>query len=223
LTDDDLKALDVGALGDRKRLLAAIADFDRSAPATSDRTTAPLAYTPHRLAERILGSRGAVEGERKHVTVLFADVKGSTSLIDNLDPEEAAVRLNPALSAMMEAVHRYEGMVNKVQGDGIMALFGAPLAHEDHAVRACLAALAILDHFKDGLEVRVGAQRSRAPVMRDMRTLAPISKTDTCVHQKPIPGRNGDEVHQGSGVILCFQSAELSGRPVNACSVTSAL
>jgi class 3 adenylate cyclase/tetratricopeptide (TPR) repeat protein len=156
LTDDDLKALEVGALGDRKRLLAAIADFDRSAPATSDRTTAPLSYTPRHLAERILGSRGAVEGERKHVTVLFADVKGSTSLIDNLDPEEAAVRLNPALSAMMEAVHRYEGMVNKVQGDGIMALFGAPVAHEDHAVRACLAALAILDHFKDGLEVRVG-------------------------------------------------------------------
>lgn len=156
LTDADLKALDVDALGDRKRLLAAIADYDRSGLTSTDQLAAPLAYTPHHLAERILGSRGAVEGERKHVTVLFADVKGSTSLIEKLDPEEAALRLNPVLSAMMAAVHRYEGMVNKVQGDGIMALFGAPLAHEDHAVRACLAALAILEHFRDDLEVRVG-------------------------------------------------------------------
>lgn len=110
----------------------------------------------HALAERILGSRRAVEGERKHVTVLFADVKGSTALIDDLDPEEAACRLNPALSMMIDAVHRYEGMVNRVQGDGILALFGAPLAHEDHAVRACLAALAIRDGFEGGLDVRVG-------------------------------------------------------------------
>jgi class 3 adenylate cyclase len=158
LTDDDLKALDISALGDRKRLLTAIADLGRGAlaPARSDESHAPLAYTPHHLAERILGSRRAVEGERKHVTVLFADVKDSTALIDMLDPEEAAGRLKPALSAMMDAVHRYEGMVNKVQGDGIMALFGAPLAHEDHAVRACLAALAIRDRSEDGLEVRVG-------------------------------------------------------------------
>jgi predicted ATPase/class 3 adenylate cyclase len=158
LTDDDLKALGVNALGDRKRLLAAIADLHRSAPesTTFDDAQPPLAYTPRHLAERILGSRRAVEGERKHVTVLFADVKGSTALIDNLDPEEAAGHLTPALSAMIAAVHRYEGMVNRVQGDGIMALFGAPLAHEDHAVRACLAALAIRDCFKDGLDVRVG-------------------------------------------------------------------
>jgi class 3 adenylate cyclase/tetratricopeptide (TPR) repeat protein len=158
LTDDDLKALDVRALGDRKRLLAAIADLARDAPtsATADAAHAPLTYTPRYLAERILGSRRTVEGERKRVTVLFADVKGSTALVDNLDPEEAADRLNPALSAMVDAVHRYDGMVNKVQGDGIMALFGAPLAHEDHALRACLAALAIRDRVEDGLEVRVG-------------------------------------------------------------------
>jgi class 3 adenylate cyclase/tetratricopeptide (TPR) repeat protein len=158
LTDDDFRALGVNALGDRKRLLAAIADLNRStsAPITSSEAQTPLAYTPRHLAERILGSRRAVEGERKHVTVLFADVKGSTALIDDLDPEEAAGHLTPALSAMMDAVHRYEGMVNRVQGDGIMALFGAPLAHEDHAVRACLAALAIRDRFEDGLDVRVG-------------------------------------------------------------------
>src|SRR6516162_10347562 len=106
---------------------------------------APLAYTPPYLAEQILTSRSALEGERKQVTVLFADLKGSTELIRDLDPEQARAILDPALHAMMEAVHRYEGTVNQVMGDGIMALFGAPLAHEDHAVRACYAALAMQD------------------------------------------------------------------------------
>jgi class 3 adenylate cyclase/tetratricopeptide (TPR) repeat protein len=104
---------------------------------------APLAYTPPYLAEKILTSRSALEGERKQVTVLFADLKGSTELIEGLDPEEARQLLDPALHAMMDAVHRYEGTVNQVLGDGIMALFGAPVAHEDHAVRACYAALAM--------------------------------------------------------------------------------
>jgi len=156
LTDDDLKSLGVSALGDRKRLLASIAALGVQAPAASEETRPPLAYTPTHLAERILSSRRALEGERKHVTMLFADIKGSTALIENLDPEEAAGHLSPALSAMMDAVHRYEGTVNRVQGDGIMALFGAPLAHEDHAVRACLAAIAIRDAFQGGLDVRVG-------------------------------------------------------------------
>ena len=104
---------------------------------------APLAYTPPYLAEKILTSRSALEGERKQVTVLFADLKGSTELIRDLDPEEAQQLLDPALQRMMDAVHRYEGTVNQVLGDGIMALFGAPIAHEDHAVRACYAALAM--------------------------------------------------------------------------------
>jgi class 3 adenylate cyclase len=99
------------------------------------------AYTPAYLTEKILAARAALEGERKQVTVLFADLKGSTELIQGLDPEEARALLDPALHAMMAAVHRYEGTVNQVLGDGIMALFGAPLAHEDHAVRACYAAL----------------------------------------------------------------------------------
>ncbi len=98
-------------------------------------------YTPRHLAEKILGSRGALEGERKHVTVLFADLKGSMELLADRDPEEARNLLDPVLERMMEAVHHYEGTVNQVMGDGIMALFGAPLAHEDHAVRACYAAL----------------------------------------------------------------------------------
>jgi class 3 adenylate cyclase/tetratricopeptide (TPR) repeat protein len=104
---------------------------------------APLAYTPPYLAEKILAVRPALAGERKQVTVLFADLKDSTELIRGLDPEAAQQLLDPALHGMMDAVHRFEGTVNQVLGDGIMALFGAPIAHEDHAVRACYAALAM--------------------------------------------------------------------------------
>ena len=104
---------------------------------------APLTYTPSYLAERILTSRTALEGERKQVTVLFADLKGSMELLADRDPEDARQLLDPVLEHMMDAVHRYEGTVNQVMGDGIMALFGAPIAHEDHAVRACYAALAM--------------------------------------------------------------------------------
>jgi class 3 adenylate cyclase len=102
---------------------------------------APLAYTPPYLADKILTSRSALEGERKQVTVLFADLKGSMELLAERDPEEARHLLDPVLDRMMAAVHQFEGTVNQVMGDGIMALFGAPLAHEDHAVRACYAAL----------------------------------------------------------------------------------
>src|ERR1700716_277576 len=114
-----------------------------SAPATpmAPRFGTPQGYTPKHLAEKILTSRHALEGERKQVTVLFADLKGSMELLADRDPEEARKLLDPVLERMMEAVHRYEGTVNQVMGDGIMALFGAPLAHEDHAVRACHAAL----------------------------------------------------------------------------------
>ena len=103
----------------------------------------PLVYTPAYLAEKIFTSRSALEGERKQVTVLFSDLKDSTRLIEGLDPEAARQLLDPALHLMMDAVHRYEGTVNQVLGDGIMALFGAPIAHEDHALRACYAALAM--------------------------------------------------------------------------------
>ena len=112
-----------------------------SAAAAGSRSPAPRRYTPKHLAEKILTSKSALEGERKQVTVLFADLKGSMELLADRDPEEARKLLDPVLERMMEAVHRYEGTVNQVMGDGIMALFGAPLAHEDHAVRACYAAL----------------------------------------------------------------------------------
>jgi class 3 adenylate cyclase/tetratricopeptide (TPR) repeat protein len=113
-----------------------------SSPAT-DQERPPLSYTPPHLTEKILEARQRLEGERKQVTVLFADLKGSTELIRDLDPEAVQTLLDPALQRMMDAVHRFEGTVNQVLGDGIMALFGAPVAHEDHAVRACYAALAM--------------------------------------------------------------------------------
>jgi len=109
-------------------------------PAAS-RFGSPDAYTPEHLAKKILASRSALEGERKQVTVLFADLKGSMELLADRDPEEARSILDPVLELMMNAVHEYEGTVNQVMGDGIMALFGAPVALEDHAVRACLAGL----------------------------------------------------------------------------------
>src|SRR5262245_32120176 len=91
------------------------------------RFASPETYTPKHLAEKILTSKAALEGERKQVTVLFADLKGSMELLADRDPEEARKLLDPVLERMMEAVHRYEGTVSQVMGDGIMALFGAPL------------------------------------------------------------------------------------------------
>ena len=118
---------------------------------------APTSYTPHHLAERILTSRSALEGERKHITVLFADLKDSLELIADDDPEEARRVLDAVLERMMAAVHRAEGLVNEGRGDGIMALFGAPIPHEDHALRACQAALAMQEAVQE-----YAAERERA-------------------------------------------------------------
>jgi len=123
----------------------------------------PDSYTPKHLAEKILTSKSALEGERKQVTVLFADLKGSMELLADRDPEEARKILDPVLELMMEAVHRYEGTVNQVMGDGIMALFGAPLAHEDHAVRACYAALRMQESVKQHADI---AQREHGVTIR---------------------------------------------------------
>ncbi len=135
------------AVDERGNVLVWIGAAGPTSPAPSPSATtqehAPLTYTPSYLAEKILTSRNALEGERKQVTVLFADLKGSMELLADRDPEEARQLLDPVLERMMAAVHRYEGTVNQVMGDGIMALFGAPIAHEDHAVRACYAALAM--------------------------------------------------------------------------------
>ena len=129
------------------------------------RFAAPQSYTPRHLAEKILTSRSALEGERKLVTVLFADLKGSMELLAGRDPEEARKVLDPVLEEMMEAVHRYEGTVNQVMGDGIMALFGAPLAHEDHALRACYAAL----RMQETVTRRVEHLRLRANIPVQIR------------------------------------------------------
>src|SRR5712692_3121502 len=127
----------------------------------------PTPYMPESLAQRMLVSRAAMEGERKHVTILFADLKASMELLASRDAEDARALLDPVLERMMEAVHHHEGVVNQVMGDGIMALFGAPLAHEDHALRACYAAMRMkesiaryADEVRDrhgvGVELRVG-------------------------------------------------------------------
>ena len=129
----------------------------RRDPPSSARFGAPESYTPKHLAEKILTSRAALEGERKQVTALFADLKGSMELFADRDPEDARKILDPVLDHMMEAVHRFEGTVNHVMGDGIMALFGAPLAHEDAAVRACYAALRMQETVKRYAE---GVRRS---------------------------------------------------------------
>ena len=102
-------------------------------------------HTPNHLADRILSGKAALEGERKIVTVLFTDIRGSMDIMENLDPEEAKQLVDPCLQLMMRAVHRFEGTVNRILGDGIMALFGAPLALEDHPQRALYAALYMHD------------------------------------------------------------------------------
>jgi class 3 adenylate cyclase/tetratricopeptide (TPR) repeat protein len=114
--------------------------------ATTAKSSAPTSVS--HIADRMLASRRFIGGERKRVTVLFADIRGSTSFIEKLDPEEVRKHFDPVLRVMMDAVHRYDGTVNQVLGDGIMALFGAPLAHEDHAVRACYAALAMQEEMR---------------------------------------------------------------------------
>ena len=121
---------------------------------TTAQTQTPASYTPQHLAERIraeqqaMESRGAVDGERKTITALFADLKGSTALIEGLDSEDARAIIDPALQLMMDAVHRYDGYIAQALGDGIFALFGAPIAHEDHPQRALYAALRMQEEMR---------------------------------------------------------------------------
>jgi class 3 adenylate cyclase/tetratricopeptide (TPR) repeat protein len=158
------------------RLVTAVAP---SAPVAGSRTepTAVRPQTPRYLAERIRSIGNALEGERKQVTVLFADLKGSMELLVDRDPEEARKILDPVLERMMDAVHHYEGTVNQVMGDGIMALFGAPIAHEDHAVRAGYAALRMQEaiatygdqverQYGIALRIRVGLNSGEVVVRR---------------------------------------------------------
>jgi class 3 adenylate cyclase len=108
----------------------------------------PRAYTPNHLADRILSSKSAMEGERKQITVVFADVKGSMELAEQVDAEQWHEILDRFFQILADGIHRFEGTVNQYTGDGIMALFGAPIAHEDHAQRACYAALHLQDELR---------------------------------------------------------------------------
>lgn len=124
---------------------------------------AARSYTPRHLVDKVLGSRASMQGERKRVTVLFADVKGSTRLAQEAGPEAWHGILDRFFSILSAAVHRYEGTVNQYTGDGIMALFGAPVAHEDHASRACFAALEMqreVRRFADELRLQKGLNLS---------------------------------------------------------------
>jgi double zinc ribbon protein/adenylate/guanylate cyclase family protein len=128
----------------------------------------PRSYTPKHLAEKILQSKSALEGERKQVTVLFADVRGSTELASELDPEEWHRIMDRFFQILTEGVHRYEGTVNQYTGDGIMALLGAP-THEDHARRACYTALRLkreLRRYTEGLQQTQRISPSAGPRSR---------------------------------------------------------
>ena len=118
-------------------------------PPTTGHEREPLSYTPKHLAEKILTSRSALEGERKQVTVLFCDLANSTPIAERIGPEHMHTLLNRFFELALDAVHRYEGTINQFLGDGFMALFGAPLAHEEHARRAVLAALALQRTLKE--------------------------------------------------------------------------
>ena len=164
----------------------------------------PRAYTPKHLAEKILTSRAALEGERKQVTVFFADVKGSMELAEQVDPEEWHRILERFFAILAEGVHRFEGTVNQYTGDGIMALFGAPIAHEDHAQRACWAAL----HLRDTL-------REYAEELKRTRGIAFAVRTGLNSGEVVV-GRIGDDLRmdytaQGHVVGLAQRMEQLAG------------
>src|SRR5262245_21048044 len=153
----------------------AISQTASTAPSPVPGMPSPDTYVPRHLAEKILASRHKLEGERKQVTVLFADIRGSTQLIEGRDPEDAQKLIDPVLRVMMDAVHRYEGTVNQVLENRIIALFGAPLAHEDHALRACYAALAMQEEMhrhrrklgqseEEGLQIGIGVNSGEVVV-----------------------------------------------------------
>ena len=169
---------------------------------TSD-SRPPVSYTPRHLAERILAeqvaleARGAPDGERKTITALFADIKDSTALIEDLDPEDARRIIDPVLQVMMDAVHRYEGYVAQSLGDGIFALFGAPIAHEDHAHRALYAALLMQEEsrkqaerlrFEKGINSRF-ASASTPARWWCARSVRMISTLITCRLVTPLTSR----------------------------------
>ncbi|MFQ5930123.1 MAG: adenylate/guanylate cyclase domain-containing protein, partial [Acidobacteriota bacterium] len=216
-------------------------------PAVQSRFTSPETYTPKHLAEKILNSKDALEGERKQVTVLFADLKGSMELLADRDPEEAQKILDPVLEHMMEAVHRYEGTVNQVMGDGIMALFGAPLAHEDHAVRACYAALTMQESVKQyaervqrsegiPIQIRIGMNSGEVVVRSiggdlrmDYTAVGQTTHLAARMEQMAMPGSilvTGDTLRLAEGYVQIKSLGPVNVKglsaPVEVCEVTGA-
>jgi class 3 adenylate cyclase/tetratricopeptide (TPR) repeat protein len=183
-----------------------------------------LEPTPTHLVERVIAPRSALEAERKQVTVLFADVKGSMELLADRDPEEARTVLDPVLELMMEAVHRYEGTVNQVMGDGIMALFGAPIAQEQHAMRACYAALRMqeqvrryAEHVRRAkgipVEIRVGLNSGEVVV----RLIGGDLRTDyTAVGQTAHLAARMEQVATAGSVLMTATTLRLAEGYVNA-------
>jgi class 3 adenylate cyclase/predicted ATPase len=167
-----------------------------SEPRTPNPELSPISYTPSRLAEWIraeqiaLEARGSADGERKTITALFADLKGSTALIEGLDPEEARAIIDPALQLMMDAVHHYEGYVAQALGDGIFALFGAPIAHEDHPQRALYAALRMqeeMQRYGDQIRLKHGVPLTmRVGVNTGEVVLRSIRKDDLHADYVPV-------------------------------------
>src|SRR5262245_33486721 len=185
----------------------------------------PVNYTPPHLAKQIraeqamLEARGAPEGERKTITALFADIKGSMELIEDLDPEEARALIDPALQLMMDAVHGYEGYVVQSTGDGIFALFGAPIAHEDHPQRALFAALRMQEGLKRyadqlrlqgqrPLEVRVGVNTG-AVVVRAIHTEDLRTEYTPIGHSTSLAARL-QSLATGGGIVVSEQTYRLT-------------
>ena len=175
----------------------------------------PRSYTPKHLREKILAARSALEGERKQVTVLFADIKSSLALAGAMDAEEWHAILDRFFQILADGVHRFEGTVNQYTGDGIMALFGAPLAHEDHAQRACFAVL----HLRDGL--RSYADELRLARGLDVSVRMGLHSGDVVV------GKIGDDLRmdytaQGAVVGLAARLQQIAGADRACLSETTA-
>ena len=202
LEEADLEKLGL-PMGPRKRLLRAIAALEgepkraSEAPTETDRPALAARYAPAPLAEKILSARASIEGERKQVTILFADVKGSTDLVEHMDAEEVSALFDPLQKILIEGVHVYEGTVNEVLGDGLMAIFGAPIAHEDHALRACRAALDMQDAIRRWAE--------QSPPDAPVKLAAPDQEPDPprgrLYARAGRPGARGRARHGGRGEI----------------------
>src|SRR5437899_2453741 len=174
-------------------------------------TPEPRSYTPRHLVEKILASQNALRGERKLVTVLFADVVRSMELAERVDPEEWHRLLDRLFRILAGGVHRYEGTINQYTGDGIMALFGAPIAHEDHAQRACAAAL---DRAR-GFSRFVGRERELALLERALRETQSGRPKVVLVTAEPGAGKSRlchEFVERAPGVTLHYARALSHGR-----------